>query len=118
MGSDILQIPAFATTNISVNQPFLWVTQEVNFNSLPIFIAGLLGMGVTNTPNFLDIAYQQNQIATPAFTLSIRSNTSTSSSYLYYNNIPQYIQNSTYYLPVVGSDYWSVQVVGVIVGGI
>jgi len=39
--------------------PFLWVNQQVN-NELPFSIAGLVGMGSTPTPNFLDIAYQNN----------------------------------------------------------
>ena len=57
MGSDVLNIP---NTNINVVQPFLWVTQEVNFDGFPSFVAGLFGMGFTTTPNFLDLAYQQN----------------------------------------------------------
>jgi len=85
MGSDILKIPNATVTNITVDMPFLWVTQEVSFD-VPSFIAGLLGMGSTSIPNFLDLAYEQNQISTPTFTLSI--NSSNTASYLYYNNLP------------------------------
>jgi hypothetical protein len=54
MGSDVLQI---SNTNINVNQPILWVTQEIDFQSFPPFVAGLVGMGFTSSPNFLDLAY-------------------------------------------------------------
>jgi len=32
-------------------------------------VQGLVGMGFTDIPNFLDVAYQNNQIATAAFAL-------------------------------------------------
>lgn len=39
--------------------------------NFPSQIAGLVGMGYTTTPNFLDVAYQNNQIQSPVFTLMI-----------------------------------------------
>ena len=114
MGSDFLQM---SNTDIYVNQPILWVTQEIDFNSFPSNVEGLVGMGYTNIPNFLDLAYDTNQIDTPAFTLSIRSD-SVNNSYLYYNELPENITPSPTYVNVVDSGYWQVGVVGVVVGGV
>jgi hypothetical protein len=52
----------------------------------PQGIQGLVGMGYTKTPNFLDVAYQQGQIATSAFALMVQQ--STQQSYVFYNEIP------------------------------
>lgn len=82
----------------------------------PNTVQGLVGMGYTTTPNFLDIAYQNGEISTSAFALQIRKNTST--SYFYYNKIPEQITSSSYYLPVVGNEYWQIKLIGVMVGSI
>lgn len=46
-------------------------------------VEGLVGLGYTNQPNFLDIAYQTGQIKTNVFALQLGP-TSTQSN-LYYN---------------------------------
>jgi hypothetical protein len=43
---------------------------------------------------------------------------SSNQSLMYYNQIPQWITNSTISLDVVGNTYWQVNVLGAIVGGI
>lgn len=43
-------------------------------------------MGYTTTPNFLDVAFQNNQISSPIFALQILNNSQ--QSLLYYNQIP------------------------------
>jgi hypothetical protein len=52
----------------------------------PAPIMGLVGMGFTSTPNFLDVAYQNNEISSPVFALAL-TNTS-SQSILFYNQLP------------------------------
>jgi hypothetical protein len=113
-GTDVL---AIAGTPINITTQFLWVTQDSGMN-FPPQIAGLVGMGYTNIPNFLDVAYQQGQIATPAFALSIATTSQQQQSYIYYNQIPEWITNSSSNVSVVGNTYWQVSLLGVIVGGI
>jgi hypothetical protein len=111
-GTDILAITG---TPINITATYLWVTQEVDMN-FPSQIQGLVGMGYTTTPNFLDIAYSQNEIKSPVFTLQIEQ--TTSQSYIYYNEIPEWITNTTTFEPVVDNEYWQVSTIGVTVGGI
>lgn len=74
-------------------------------------VIGIAGMGFTSTPNFLDLAYQAGQIQTNVFSLSLL-NTSTS-SLIYYNQIPQEIINNTLYSTVVsGSQRWELNLIG------
>jgi len=54
MGSETLQV---SNTTIDINQTILWANNIVGLN-FPDYIAGLVGMGFTNSPNFLDLAYQ------------------------------------------------------------
>jgi hypothetical protein len=79
--------------------------------NFPQGIQGIVGMGSTNTPNFLDIAYSKGQIATSSFALMIE--TTTQQSYIFYNDIPESITSQTVYIPVVENGYWSLKVVGV-----
>lgn len=74
----------------------------------PQGIQGLVGMGYTNTPNFLDVAYQKGQIATSAFALMVQQ--STQQSYVFYNEIPLSITSQTVYVSVTGDGYWSLKV--------
>ncbi len=63
-GTDVFQIQG---SSINITTTYLWVTQEkMNF---PDQIQGLVGMGYTNVPNFLDVAYQNGQIQSPVFAL-------------------------------------------------
>lgn len=64
-GTDVLSVTG---TGIDITAQYLWVTQESGMN-FPSQVQGLVGMGYTSTPNFLDVAYQNNQIHSPAFTL-------------------------------------------------
>lgn len=64
-GTDVLSVTG---TPISITAQYLWVTQESGMN-FPNQVQGLVGMGYTSTPNFLDVAYQNNQIQSPVFTL-------------------------------------------------
>jgi hypothetical protein len=56
-GTDILGVSG---TPINITAEFLWVNKD-NLN-FPPQIAGLVGMGFTTTPNFLDVAYQKKEI--------------------------------------------------------
>lgn len=64
-GTDVLSVTG---TGIDITAQYLWVTQESGMN-FPNQVQGLVGMGYTSTPNFLDVAYQNNQIQSPVFTL-------------------------------------------------
>lgn len=56
-----------------------------------------MGLGFTTThPNFFDNAYQAKQISTNTFALSLAANTS--DSIVYYNQLPEWLVNSTYYI--------------------
>lgn len=88
-GTDVLSVTG---TGINITAQYLWVTQESGMN-FPSQVQGLVGMGYTSTPNFLDVAYQNNQIQSPAFALDIQP--TTLQSYIYFNQIPQSIQNSS-----------------------
>jgi hypothetical protein len=75
-----------AGTPINVNQSILWVDRESQMN-YPSDIQGLVGMGFTTTPNFLDLAYSDNLISSPVFALGLVE--STGQSVIYYNGIPE-----------------------------
>lgn len=53
-GTDILSITG---TPILITAQFLWVKQDSGMG-FPSQVAGLVGMGYTSIPNFLDVAYQ------------------------------------------------------------
>lgn len=68
-------------------------------------VIGIVGMGFTTTPNFLDAAYQAGQIQTNVFSLNLLG--LNNNSIIYYNQIPEEVLNSTVYSPVVsGSGRW------------
>ncbi len=46
-------------------------------------VIGIVGMGFTSTPNFLDTAYQAGQIQTNVFSLNLLP--TTNNSIIYYN---------------------------------
>ena len=52
-GTDRLSISG---TPINITAQFLWATKDTVI--FPAGVVGLVGMGYTTTPNFLDIAYQ------------------------------------------------------------
>ena len=52
-GTDRISISG---TPINITGQFLWATKDTVV--FPAGVAGLVGMGYTTTPNFLDIAYQ------------------------------------------------------------
>ena len=56
MGSDVITIDE---TNISIRNSVVYTSEDMN---LPNKIDGLLGMGYSSTPNFLDNAANENQI--------------------------------------------------------
>jgi len=49
-------------------------------------VSGIVGMGFTSTPNFLDLAYQAKEISSPVFALAL-SNLPEQST-LYFDGIP------------------------------
>lgn len=112
-GSDYVSL---SSTNINVKTGILWVTQEVDMSLTPPLI-GIVGMGFSSTPNFLDSAYQAGEISSPAFALSINE-TLNGQSTLYYNNIPENIVNSTIMVSQYGSGHWQVEILSVVIGGI
>lgn len=80
-GSDLVNM---TNTSISVFPQILWVNHGISY---PPPIQGLIGMGFTTTPNFLDLAYSNNQISSPVFALAIRN--FSFQSFIYYDGIPQ-----------------------------
>jgi hypothetical protein len=65
--------------------------------NFPSGVSGLVGMGYTQTPNFLDLAYSANQITTPVFSLQLNLDTAT--SYLYYDGgLPSNISKQTIWI--------------------
>lgn len=80
-------------------------------------VIGIVGMGFTTTPNFLDTAYQAGQIQTNTFSLNLLP--TTNNSIIYYNEIPSEILSSTVYSPVVsGSGRWLLTLIGFYAGDI
>jgi hypothetical protein len=113
-GTDRLVV---AGTPINITAQFLWVNRD-SISNFPPQIAGLVGMGYTTIPNFLDVAYQNGEIESPVFALMVETTAQTQQSYVYFNQIPLSITNSTSFVGVVGNTYWQVSVLGVEVGGI
>jgi hypothetical protein len=110
-GFDIFQI---ADSLIHINNTYLWVTSDTGMG-FPDAVQGLVGMGYTSVPNFLDIAHANGAIASPVFALEILSDTE--QSLVHYNELPEDITNDTFYEPVQNVGYWAVKVTGVNVGG-
>ena len=54
--------------------------------SYPDAIQGLVGMGFTSSPNFLDTAFQDGEIDSPVFALEILDETE--QSLIHYNELP------------------------------
>ncbi len=78
MGTDVISV----LPNIKVTGQILFVTREVGV----IFggnVIGIIGMGFTTTPNFLDLAYTAKQIQTNTFALNLLS--TANQSLIYYN---------------------------------
>jgi len=64
-GTDVFVIES---SLINITTTYLWVTDMVDL-SYPNGVQGLVGMGNTQIPNFLDVAYQKGEIQTPVFAL-------------------------------------------------
>ena len=82
MGSDIVTVQG---TPINGR----WTIEFANNVSSGIFsvssdIQGLAGMSYASTPNFIDVAFQNNEISTPVYALEL--NYPNQTSYLHYNN--------------------------------
>ena len=101
MGSDVITIDE---TNISIRNSVVYTSEDMN---LPNKIDGLLGMGYSSTPNFLDNAANENQIESPIFSLQIRP--ITEESILFYNEIPSYIWDNTNFVENTGESTWQVE---------
>ena len=71
-------------------------------------------MGYTTIPNFLDLSYEAGLIKTNTFALSLRNYSE--DSWLYFDEIPEYIVENSRYSSVVGSGYWQVKLIGVLAG--
>lgn len=71
IGSDVASL---AHTNISNQCNLVFAFKVVNI-SLPNSVYGIAGMGFTNITNFLDIAWQNGQINSNTFTLSLSNYT-------------------------------------------
>ncbi len=78
-------------TPISINGSILFATNSTaTFDNTSVY--GLVGMDYGSYPNFLDVAYQTNQISTPVFSLDL--NYMNQTSLMYYNNgQPQKVKN-------------------------
>lgn len=117
MGSDIVTVQGSA---IDGNCSIEWAT-NVSAGIYAGFpsVQGLVGMDFGSTPNFLDVAYQKNQISTPIFSLEL--NYVNQTSYLHYNNgLPQSIIQNMSWTPLVQTPngYWQTNVTAVTVGGV
>ena len=82
--------------------------------SLPPQISGILGMGYSSVPNPLDNAALQDQIASPVFSLQIRS--FTEESVLYFNMIPEDILEETSFVKNIGEHTWQIDINNLKVG--
>ena len=93
LGSDTITV---GQTNISTTGLILFANNVSGMN-FPGTVLGLVGMGYTLTMNFLDQAFQNNQISTNVFSLQLRGNNET--SLMYYNNgLPSLISQNTYWI--------------------
>lgn len=117
MGNDIVAIKG---TPISGNGSIEWANNvSANIWAGAPDVQGLVGMDYGSNPNFLDVAYNQNQISTPIFSLELNDQTQT--SYLYYNNgLPASITNSMVWIPQQSNQngYWQAGLTAVNVGGL
>jgi hypothetical protein len=117
MGSDILTVSG---TSINGNNNIEWASNV----SVGIFpgapdVQGLVGMDIGSYPNFLDIAYQNNQISTPIFSLEL--NFANQTSYLHYNNgLPQFITQNIAWIPQQQNQngYWQTALTSLTLGGV
>lgn len=105
--------------NTSINVSFnIAFADSVTGLSLPTAVVGVLGMGhtsVASLPNFLDLAYQQNQVYTNTFALVLQN--SPTPSYMLYNEIPQQFLKQSKFSPVpAGSFYWQLDLIGIMAG--
>jgi hypothetical protein len=70
-------------------------------------VSGLIGMGYSKAPNFLDLAYSAGQISSPVFSLQL--NLMNESSYLYYDNgLPSIIADNTIWVRLNSDENWQV----------
>lgn len=74
-------IVSFVNTSINVNSSIL-VVNNISSVVLPEGVVGVLGLGY-NSSNFLDLAYQNKQISTNIFSLSLGN-----TPYMMYNQLP------------------------------
>jgi hypothetical protein len=99
-GSDIV---TFFGTPINTSNPILFVTQDnqdVNMQS-----NGLVALGYNlSVDNPFDSAYKSGQIATWMFAVELLS--SNFESAIYFNQIPEWITNSTSFVPQFGTGHW------------
>lgn len=85
IGSDIVSIP---DTAISTRSSIVWAHKKLNFSFE--YLDGVLGLGFSSTPNFLDNAASSNQINSSVF--SLQMGTMDKPSILYYNRLPDFLQ--------------------------
>lgn len=103
VGSDYVTI---VNTSINVKCSIVFA-DSVSGLSLPPGIVGVIGMGFTSiqqSPNFLDLAFQQNQISTNNFALNLLN--SSVNPQLLYNSNPQSTLSNFLSSPVVSNFYW------------
>lgn len=79
------------------------------------YIDGILGLGFSDKPNFLDNAAQNNQINSSIFALQMGG--LGQPSVLYYSELPSFLENSNIYVPVIGNQLWQVAIVNVRIQG-
>lgn len=79
-------------------------------------IQGIVAMGSTSSPNFLDLAYSANQISSPVFALEINTQKSGIPSVMHYNTLPTSIINNSVFVNVPNMEYWHVNIIGLTVG--
>lgn len=115
MGGDIVTVPG---TPINGNNTIEWASNVSSgiFAGTPD-VQGLVGMDYGSYPNFLDTAYQNNQISTPIFSLEL--NYPNQTSYLYYNNgLSPNISKKMSWVPIqiTINEYWQTALTYVTLG--
>lgn len=111
LGSDIVTVQS---TNISTRSLVVWSNKSLDLPTLPE-IGGILGMGYSSIPNFLDKAAENNQIESSVFALQMGG--FGEPSVLYYNQLPSFLEISNIYVPVIGAELWEVETFNIKVGG-
>lgn len=106
---------ALPGSNINTRTDILFASSQQNMGGFPSNIQGIVGMGYSSNQNFLDCAYNQNQISSSAFALDI--NGPDQPSLLYYNDFPEILLRSTVMMPLQGNSYWELEVIGFYAGG-